>query len=340
MFNLISDPPTQKNACACLDSYLEILGEDIAQYLTLLMERLLVLLESGPVAVKVTVTGAIGSAAHASKEGFRPYFEQTIKRLVPFLSLTNTTEETDLRGIATDTIGTIAEAVGAELFRPYFTDLMKAAFEGLTLENPRLRESSFIFFGVMAQVFEDEFAGYLPQVVPALVASCQQSESDEFITDEDGVGAKAAAQAAVEAFASGSGADATEDDEGADLDELEKMFSGVNSALAIEKEVAADTIGEIFAATKAAFLPYVETCIEVLIDQLDHYYEGIRKSAVNALFTFIKTFYELAGSPEWVPGTRVVSGPSLLPAHSANSAGRAPSQRLEEARGRSSAPYL
>lgn len=297
LFNLIVDPETQKNACTCLDSYLEILGEDIANYLTLLMERLLVLLETGTIPVKITVTGAIGSAAHAAKAAFKPYFQQTIQRLVPFLQLQGDDSQTDLRGVATDTIGTIADAVGKEVFQPYYHDLMKAAFEALTMDNTRLKESSFIFFGVMAQVFEDDFAGYLPQVVPALVASCQQAESgDEFIDEAE-------AGNVAEAFGTGTGAAGEEDiEDETDLDALEKMFSNVNSAIAIEKEVAADAIGELFEYTKASFMPYVEECVVVLTELLDHYYEGIRKSAVGSLFAFIKTIYELSNPQEWVPG--------------------------------------
>jgi hypothetical protein len=305
LFDLIVDPATQKNACTCLDSYLEILGDDIVNYLPLLMERLLVLLESGPVKVKITVTGAIGSAAHAAKDKFRPYFAETIKRLILFIGLAGSEDEMDLRGVATDTIGTIAEAVGSELFHPYFQDMMKAAFEALTMDNTRLRESSFIFFGVMAQVFEGEFAVYLPQCVPALVASCQQSESSDEFLEEALEGATTRDAAA--AFTTGANDKDDEDDleEETDLDALEAMFSKVNSAVAIEKEVAADTIGELFNATKGAFLPYIEECVQVLIDLLDHYYEGIRKSAVGALFQFIKAFYELSGSPEWIPGAAV-----------------------------------
>ncbi|WVF65489.1 hypothetical protein IAT40_000217 [Kwoniella sp. CBS 6097] len=311
LFNLIVDPSTQKNACTCLDSYLEILGDDIVNYLTLLMERLLVLLESGTVAVKITVTGAIGSAAHAAKEKFVPYFDQTIKRLVPFLELQGTDEQSDLRGVATDTIGTIADAVGADVFRPYFQGLMKAAFEALTMDNSRLRESSFIFFGVMAQVFEGEFSQYLPQCVPALVASCQQSEaSDEFL--DDGEGGSSNPSALAEAFTTGVSAkdvgedlgDDEEEDE-TDLAALEQMFSKVNSAVAIEKEVAADTIGELFSATKSAFMPFVEETVKVLVELLDHYYEGIRKSAVGALFAFVKTMYELSEPAEWQPGASI-----------------------------------
>jgi hypothetical protein len=314
LFNLIVDPSTQKNACTCLDSYLEILGDDIVNYLTLLMERLLVLLENGSVPVKITVTGAIGSAAHAAKEKFVPYFQQTIQRLVPFVQLQAADEATDLRGVATDTIGTIADAVGAEIFRPYFHDMMKAAFEALAMDNTRLRESSFIFFGVMAQVFEGEFAPYLQQCVPALVASCQQGESaDEFI-EEDGSSNK---QDLANAFSTSNVASSSkvaqfdEDDEDiedeTDLDDLEALFSKVNSAVAIEKEVAADTIGELYAYTKQAFGPYIQETVGVLIELLDHYYEGIRKSAMGALFVFVKTTYELSDPQEWQQGAQVVS---------------------------------
>jgi hypothetical protein len=276
------------------------------------MERLLVLLEGGAIPVKITVTGAIGSAAHAAKEKFTPYFDQTIKRLVPFVGLQGTDEQSDLRGVATDTIGTLADAVGANVFRPYFHDMMKAAFEALTMDNTRLRESSFIFFGVMAQVFEGDFAPYLQQCVPALIASCQQNEStDELL--EDGEGNSATPANLAEAFGTGAGSSKVVDEEDiegedeTDLDALEQMFSKVNSAVAIEKEVAADTIGELFAATKAAFVPYIEETVQVLIDLLDHYYEGIRKSAVGALFSFLKTIYELSTPQDWIAGGVVVS---------------------------------
>ncbi|EIW66019.1 importin beta-4 subunit [Tremella mesenterica] len=312
LFNLIVDPSTQKNACTCLDSYLEILGDDIVHYLTLLMERLLVLLENGNIPVKITVTGAIGSAAHAAKDKFRPYFDQTIQRLVPFIALQAENDQSDLRGVATDTIGTIADAVGSDMFRPYFQSMMKAAFEALTMDNNRLRESSFIFFSVMAKVFEGEFAPYLPQCVPALIASCQQGEAVDEVID-DGSGNAANPQAVAEAFSTGAGSSkgsktsvniAAEDgdDDDTDLEDLDNMFSNVNSAVAIEKEVAADTIGELFAATKEAFIPYVRETMQVLLELLEHYYEGIRKASIGSLFAFIKTTYELSHPDEWIPG--------------------------------------
>jgi len=181
--NLINDPVAQKAACTALDALLEIATDVIDQYLQLIMERLAGLLESAPISVKSVVTGAIGSAAHASKERFLPYFQPTMIHLSQFLLLTGEGEESELRGITMDAIGTFAQAVGKDVFRPYFPDMMNKAFEGLNTENARLHECSFLFFGVMARVFEDEFAPYLEKVVTPLINSCKQPEAGEDALD-------------------------------------------------------------------------------------------------------------------------------------------------------------
>lgn len=177
--NLINDPDTQRKACTALDALLEILQDVIDQYLDLIMERLAGLLTTAPLEVKSVVTGAIGSAAHASKLRFLPYFQPTMQHLQHFLTLSDEGEAVELRGITMDTIGTFSEAVGKEQFAPYFHDMMKQAFAGIETGNARLRECSFLFFGVMARVFEEEFAQYLPQIVPPLIASLEQVEQGE-----------------------------------------------------------------------------------------------------------------------------------------------------------------
>jgi hypothetical protein len=119
------------------------------------------------------VTGALGSAAHASKEKFLPYFQPTMNKLQHFLVLTGEGEETELRGITMDAVGTFAEAVGVDAFRPYFAEMMKQAFQGVEMGSARLRECSFLFFGVMARVFGEEFAPYYP----ALCLRCCRAAS-------------------------------------------------------------------------------------------------------------------------------------------------------------------
>ena len=76
----------------------------------------------------------------------------------------------------------------------------------------------------------------------------------------------------------------------------------VNSAIAVEKDVAADTMGTLFAATGENFLPYVEQCTLELIELTKHYCEGIRKSSGDSLLEIIRTFYELPEPAEWQPG--------------------------------------
>jgi hypothetical protein len=95
----------------------------------------------------------------------------------------------------------------------------------------------------------------------------------------------------------------------------------VNSAIAVEKEIAADTIGTLFAATRDHFLPFVEPCALELVNLLTHYYEGIRKSATDSLLEMVRTFYELSGAPDWVPGATVVSSVTMCE-HDANTASR------------------
>lgn len=183
--NLINDPDTQRAACTALDSVLEILQDNIEQYLQLIMDRLSNLLENAPLTVKAVVTGAIGSAAHVSKQNFLPYFLPTMNRIAQFLTLTGEGEESDLRGVAMDAIGTFAEAVGKDVFRPYFPEMMNHAFSGIEMGSTRLRECSFAFFGCMASVFGEEFAPYLTRVMPALLTSCNQLERGE--DEYDGV---------------------------------------------------------------------------------------------------------------------------------------------------------
>ncbi|KAJ8521728.1 hypothetical protein ONZ45_g1611 [Pleurotus djamor] len=304
IMNLINDPETQRPACTALDALLEILHDVIDQYLQLIMERLAGLLDTAPIPVKSVVTGAIGSAAHASRERFLPYFEATMSRLQHFLVLTGEGEEIELRGITMDAIGTFAEAVGKEVFRPFFPEMMKQAFQGIELGSARLRECSFLFFGVMARVFGEEFAPYLPNVVPPLLISCKQTEQGE-----DGL--TMTVQEAASAFNSGSSPsnaiNVMDDGEAVELEDVDvDKLIDVNSAIAVEKEIAADTIGTLFAATGNHFLPYVEQCTIELVELLNHYYEGIRKSATDSLLQIVRTFYDLSNHQEWQPGATVV----------------------------------
>jgi len=94
---------------------------------------------------------------------------------------------------------------------------------------------------------------------------------------------------------------------GLEMEDLDAdKIMDVNSAIAVEKEIAADTIGTLFAATQSHFLPFVEQCTLELISLLTHYYEGIRKSATDSLLEIVRTFYDLSEHEEWVAGVNAV----------------------------------
>ncbi|KZT64595.1 ARM repeat-containing protein [Daedalea quercina L-15889] len=304
IMQLVNDPVTQRNACTALDALLEVMHDTIGMYLEMIMQQMVGLLDTAPMPVKSVVIGAIGSAAHASGEKFLPYFPSIMDRLKHFLVLRAEGQEQELRGITMDAVGTFAEAVGKEHFAPFFPQMMNVAFDGIELGSARLRECSFLFFSILSRVFQDDFAEYLPRIVPALIASCRQAEHG------DETGAVSASNSEILAnFATGTSpanAITVIDSENGDVEieedvDLDKLLD-VNSTICIEKEIAADTMGTLFSATRRHFLPYVEQCTIELIGLLPHYYDGIRKSAVDSLLEIVRTFHELSSPQEWAPG--------------------------------------
>jgi importin-4 len=269
------------------------------------MTALLALLENAPLGLKGTVVGAIGSAAHASKAKFAPYFEESMRRIVPFLSLTEEGEELELRGVTQDTVGTLAESVGKEQFRPYYEPLMRCALEAMAVPNaPNLKECSYIFFAVLSRVYGEEFAAHLPTIMPILLAAVGQAEIDEQTLFASSSNANDYATGVDDDDEAG---DFEDIDEDIDSDDEEALFSA-STAIAIEKECAADAITEMFSNIKTPFLPYVEAAVTALIPGLQHqWHDGIRKSSVAALLGFMTTFHEMSEGPKWEKGTAGVS---------------------------------
>ncbi|GAA5895652.1 uncharacterized protein JCM6883_001576 [Sporobolomyces salmoneus] len=298
---LMGDPATQRQALIALDCLLEVLGSDIEPYIPSLMDALVQLLDSAPLAIKGTVVGAIGSAAHASKTKFAPYFPAVMERLVPCLQLTEEGEELDLRGVAQDTVGTLAEAVGAEQFRPYYAPLMQQAIAAVGVPNaPNLKECSYIFFAVVSRVYKEEFASYLPAIMPILLAAIGQEEIDESTLLGD--------SANPSDFTTGLDDDEDPDfedvDEDIDSDDEEAMFKA-STAIAIEKECAGDALAEVFDHTGKGFLPYIEPSVKALLPGLKHHWhDGIRKSSVAALLGFVSTLNRITNPPKWTKGSQ------------------------------------
>jgi len=287
IFNLMNDPDVQiqRHATNALNVLLEGLNEDIVQYLPMLAEKFVFLLENGAVENKAVIVEAIGSAALSASDKFLDYFQVFYPRILQLMSFTSGTEELLIRGNATSTMGSIAEAVGKDIFRPYVQETMKLAMESLSIDSPKLKEQSFFFFAILAKVFGDEFTPFLEHIMPPILESLNQSEdlNDLLFGDEN----------------------AFEDMDDEEAEEKANQLFSTSSAIAEEKEFAADCLQEIFAATKQAYMPYFEQSVEILKNLLKHDFEGVRKSACNSLISVISTCYEMSNQEKWQPGLPV-----------------------------------
>ena len=320
-----------KASCGAIDSVFEgIEQEDAAHYVAELAPRLSLYFGHPDFKVKAAAAGAMGTVAAAAKDAFLPYFENTVKALSQYVTIKDSEDELELRGNVCDALGSIASAVGAAPFQPYVGPLMQASEEAIHLDHSRLRETSYILWSTMSKVYEEEFTPYLDGVVKGLLQCLKQEESElevelgEEAQDLLGTEITIAGKKVKVSAAGGEGRatlsrvgtssadfenaddddddlnDADDDDDDDAWDEL----TGV-TAVALEKEIALDVIGDVLSHTRAKYVPYLETTVELALGLVDHSFEGVRKAAVGVLWRAYATLWSLCedGQMEkWQPG--------------------------------------
>ena len=73
-------------------------------------------------------------------------------------------------------MGHMAIAVGKDNFRPYFSQTMQCACEGLTFDSTELHEFAYAVFANLAKVMEAEFSPCLDELIPHLLAVLEQED--------------------------------------------------------------------------------------------------------------------------------------------------------------------
>lgn len=271
-----------KNAFQALESILECMDRDVIskKYIDSLIPKLLHLFsETNNNSLKALIINAISSAAFSAGKNFLPYFQTTMQTLEPYVALTQNIEslseaQSNLCGSALDTLGSIAASVGKENFRPFVEGLFEAAYKCMKCEHSKVRESGFICVGTLARIYGHDFAVIIPKIVGEIYSCLDQDEFGNLPDDVDDVG----------------------------LDEenfLEKIEA--SSAIAIEKEYATDTLGDLIEASGREF-PDLEKAITYLVGQTQHYSDGIRKSSLGALWRAYLTWVKLDDEGKWTPG--------------------------------------
>ncbi|KAK4999312.1 hypothetical protein LTR66_001636 [Elasticomyces elasticus] len=301
-----------KGSCMAVDSLIEGLDkDDAAKYVDELIPRFMPLISyENDIKVQTAAIGALGSVASAAGDVFLPFFERTMQALAPYAVAKESNDDLELRGIVCDSMSKIATAVGPEAFKSYLQPVMQASEEALHLDNPRLKETSYILWSTMARVYEEDFAPYLDGVVKGLIESLQQEETDaevqlgeeakDLIGQEVIIAGKKIKVADVSNDDDDEGVEMDGEDDDGDWDDL-----GAVTAVAMEKEIAIEVVGDVLTHTRAKYLPYFQQTVELLMPLIEHEFEGVRKSTIGTLWRAYACLWGLAegnGMAKWKPG--------------------------------------
>ncbi|CAK9438466.1 uncharacterized protein LODBEIA_P26900 [Lodderomyces beijingensis] len=283
-----------KYACIALDGLIEFMSHDaMSKYIEPLMHKLFHMLSQANTAtLKTAIVSAIGSTAFASGKAFTPYFQGSIQQLEPFVTNLASVEgmsedDIELRATTFENISTMARAVGSQTFSVYAKPLVEAAYNSLTSEHSRIRESGFAFIANMAKVYGAEFAGFLDQIVPQIITCLGQ---DEFSFN-------------IEGAAGGDGEDDEDELEESEVDPLK-----VHTGITIEKEIASVALGELAIGTGKEFFKYVEPSVQALADQVENSF-GMREAAMSCLFKIAKAMFIAVQGNDFKPPKGVPAQP-------------------------------
>lgn len=277
IFQALDDPrPTvQGTSCYVLEYFCENLQpETLRPYLSALMTKLVILLNSEQKTTKEMALSAIAATAVAAEIDFLPFAEAVCNILAQFLFQTEPSMFT-LRGRSLECLGHIAIALGQEHFQRYFEMGMQSASEGIKLEDENLKEHGFVFIANSVKVMREKFQHFLPQLVPYLLEVIQESELVKFGSDDED--------------------EEEEDDEEIDEDDdfmgdyrLNVMEGFVNT-----KKAALTALGAIAEHTNALFVPYLKGSMEVIVTEdigaLFSLHEAIRAESITILQYFLQS---------------------------------------------------
>lgn len=308
-----------RSVCGAFDAMCDgIKPEVMKKFGPELLEPIGKLLSHDDARVKVAAAGAVGAIATAMEQDFVPFFQKTMAALGPYMSAKETEEDLTLRGGISDAIGRIAAAVGPEALKPYVQDLMHSTEESLHLDSFELRESTFILWSQLAKVYELDFAPFLDGVFKALLEALELEEEEVTLdlTEED----QAIVGDAKELITAGKRIKikSPEEDDGLmeDSDDEDLFEDFLDSAAAMEKEVAIEVLGDIIAHScgTAEISKHLEKALELIAPLVQHGYEGCRKASVSTLWRAYGRVWQLTEEEtgvKWEPGFPPKQTPSV-----------------------------
>jgi hypothetical protein len=305
-----------KSATSAIDAVVDGMdAQDAVQYFGKLAPLLQRLFKHPDFKIKALAAGALGSLASTVEGSFLPYLNDSMHAMQEYITKKENEEELDLRASCTDAMGEMAVAVGAAQFKDYVQPLMRTSEEALHLDHSRLKESTYILWGSLAKVYEEDFAPFLGGVVQGLYSCLDQEEADLEValgdSAKDLLGKEVSIAGQKVKVAAADSDDEAEDGDIEDIDidgEDDSDWGDLATVtpIAQEKEIAIEVIGDVVSNTKTAYLPYFEKTIEKLLPLVEHSYENVRKATISTLHRAYAALYEVteeSGQLEkWKPG--------------------------------------
>eukprot|EP00124_Ichthyophonus_hoferi_P004066 Ihof_evm2s406 gene=Ihof_evmTU2s406 len=285
----------KEKSCYAMQVFAGQLGSRVEPYMAAMMEKLHRLLVSDNRGVQEIAVLAIAAVAVAAGPAFEPYGGEMYTLLKQLMTITN--EETmSLRANATDAMGAMIRAMGRVYFQNNLPELMQLSMAGMELDEPEISQCTFGLWASLSSVFKDDFAPFLHDIVPHIMAMV---ESDEGVVqhragdDEDAININS-------------------DDE----DEGEIESCTVIGVYMDAKETAINSLAELCEHVPQSFLPYIEKILPILLELLTYKYSAeIKKAAATTLVQFMESIHIAYPPPsQWVSGLPV-SIPLSMPAN-------------------------
>eukprot|EP00568_Trieres_chinensis_P003331 CAMPEP_0183297598 /NCGR_PEP_ID=MMETSP0160_2-20130417/4834_1 /TAXON_ID=2839 ORGANISM="Odontella Sinensis, Strain Grunow 1884" /NCGR_SAMPLE_ID=MMETSP0160_2 /ASSEMBLY_ACC=CAM_ASM_000250 /LENGTH=1086 /DNA_ID=CAMNT_0025459447 /DNA_START=174 /DNA_END=3434 /DNA_ORIENTATION=+ len=301
VFALLDDTTVavQATSCYVLEMFCERLEpEGVRPLLDPLVRKLAAMLESTTKrSVQEMAVAALAATAVAAEEEFAPYVGGVASLMTKLMALNEERMHT-LRGRALECMGHMAIAVGRETFRPYFSETMRCACEGLTIDSTDLHEFAYAVFANLAKVMGEEFSPVLGELVPHLVKVVGE--------DEGGIEAQEK-----EAQAGHFGALDDSDEE----DEAGHYVLNVRTALLEAKKGAITALGEMAAHTGASYVPHLEETMTVLAHAANNWHPLVKSAVAEALPSMVvpSVAAHHGGEISWEKGD--VGGANPMSAH-------------------------
>jgi len=293
-----------KSATSAIDAVVDGMdAEDAVSYLDKIAPLLQKLFKHPDFKIKALAAGALGSLASTVESPFLPYLADSMNAMQEYITKKESEEELELRASCTDAMGEFAVAVGAAEFKNYVHPLMQTSDEALQLDHSRLKESTYILWGSLAKVYEEDFSPFLGGVVKGLFDCVDQEEADleiELGDDaKDLLGKEVTIAGRKVKVATADSDDEVDDGDIEDVDIGEDDDSdwgdlATVTPIALEKEIAIEVIGDVVSNTKTAFLPYFEKTIEKLLPLTEHNYENVRKATISTLHRAYAALYDIS----------------------------------------------